>query len=274
MEGVRMHDPGPDPNLPPITSLSKKQRRVLGTLIEKALTVPDSYPLTINSLISGCNQKSNRSPLTNYDETDIEDTLNELRDLGLVAAVHTEGARTEKYRHYVRRRFTLSEPQVGILAELLLRGRQAAGELRTRASRMVPKGSLDTQEQLRAELQGLLTLKLIQADGPLERRGVEVDHNLYQPQEGQTLAYREGDPEEPALATPARAPAPHIATGALGASGVTGGGRPAVSVAGSDPGLEELKRRQAELAEQFEDLRRQVADVIEAVDRLKRDLGV
>lgn len=267
MEGVHMHDPGPDPNLPPITSLSKKQRRVLGTLIEKALTVPDSYPLTINSLISGCNQKSNRSPLTNYDETDIEDTLNELRDLGLVAAVHTEGARTEKYRHYVRRRFTLSEPQVGILAELLLRGRQAAGELRTRASRMTPRGSLDTQEQLRTELQGLLTQKLIQADGPLERRGVEVDHNLYQPQEGQTLAYREGEPEEPPQALPAR-PGSVMTTVATATSGA---GRPA---AGPDPELQDLRRQQAELADQFDELRRQLADVVEAVDRLKRDLGV
>lgn len=263
-----MHDPGPDPNLPPITSLSKKQRRVLGTLIEKALTVPDSYPLTINSLISGCNQKSNRSPLTNYDETDIEDTLNELRDLGLVAAVHTEGARTEKFRHYVRRRFTLSEPQVGILAELLLRGRQAAGELRTRASRMAPKGTLETQEQLRTELQGLLVQSLIQADGPLDRRGVEVDHNLYQPQEGQTLAYREGEPEEPPAAAPPRPAATSVAPGAPAVP------RPSSAVAGSDLGVEELRRRQAELADQFEDLRRQLADVVEAVDRLKRDLGV
>ncbi len=269
-----MHDPGPDPNLPPITSLSKKQRRVLGTLIEKALTVPDSYPLTINSLISGCNQKSNRSPLTNYDETDIEDTLNELRDLGLVAAVHTEGARTEKYRHYVRRRFTLSEPQVGILAELLLRGRQAAGELRTRASRMAPKGSLDTQEQLRTELQGLLNQKLIQADGPLERRGVEVDHNLYQPQEGQTLAYREGEPDEPPQATPSRPASVTLSAAPPGATGTPGAARPAVMAAGPDPALEELRRRQAELADQFEELRRQLADVVEAVDRLKRDLGV
>ena len=71
-----MNDPGLDSQLPPITALSKKQRRVLGTLIEKALTVPDSYPLTINSLISGCNQKSNRAPLTNFDDSDIEDTIN------------------------------------------------------------------------------------------------------------------------------------------------------------------------------------------------------
>jgi uncharacterized protein YceH (UPF0502 family) len=194
-----------DANLPPITSLTKKQRRVLGTLIEKALTVPDSYPLTLNSLLSGCNQKSNRAPLANYDDADIEETVNQLRDLGLVAAVHTEGGRTERYRHYVRRRFTLSEPQIGILTELLLRGRQAMGELRTRASRMTPRGSLDSLEQLRTELQGLLDLKLIQADGPLERRGVEIDHNLYQPQENARVAWKEVADEPPA-ASPSPAP--------------------------------------------------------------------
>ena len=199
-----MTDPN-DANLPPITSLSKKQRRVLGTLIEKALTVPDSYPLTLNSLLSGCNQKSNRAPLANYDDADIEETVNQLRDLGLVAAVHTEGGRTERYRHYVRRRFTLSEPQIGILTELLLRGRQAMGELRTRASRMTPRGSLDSLEQLRTELQGLLDLKLIQADGPLERRGVEIDHNLYQPQENARVAWKEVADEPPA-ASPSPAP--------------------------------------------------------------------
>ena len=199
-----MTDPN-DANLPPITSLTKKQRRVLGTLIEKALTVPDSYPLTLNSLLSGCNQKSNRAPLANYDDADIEETVNQLRDLGLVAAVHTEGGRTERYRHYVRRRFTLSEPQIGILTELLLRGRQAMGELRTRASRMTPRGSLDSLEQLRTELQGLLDLKLIQADGPLERRGVEIDHNLYQPQENARVAWKEVADEPPA-ASPSPAP--------------------------------------------------------------------
>jgi hypothetical protein len=137
---------------------------------------------------------------------------------------------------------------------------------------MAPKGSLETQEQLRTELQGLLAQKLIQADVPLERRGVEVDHNLYQPQEGQTLAYREGEPEEPAPAAPARAAVPSGAAG--GAGSVAGVARPAVSVAGPDPALEELKRRHAELADQFEDLRRQLGEVVEAVDRLKRDLGV
>ncbi|MFM8582755.1 MAG: DUF480 domain-containing protein [Planctomycetaceae bacterium] len=210
-----MTDPH-DANLPPITSLSKKQRRVLGTLIEKALTVPDSYPLTLNSLLSGCNQKSNRAPLANYDDSDIEETVNQLRDLGLVAAVHTEGGRTERYRHYVRRRFTLSEPQIGILTELLLRGRQAMGELRTRASRMTPRGSLDSLEQLRTELQGLLDLKLIQADGPLERRGVEIDHNLYQPQENARVAWKEVADEPPAASAPAGSPLPSTPVAAPG----------------------------------------------------------
>jgi hypothetical protein len=79
------------------------------------------------------------------------------------------------------------------------------GELRTRASRMTPRGSLDSLEQLRTELQGLLDLKLIQADGPLERRGVEIDHNLYQPQENARVAWKEVADEPPA-ASPSPAP--------------------------------------------------------------------
>src|SRR5215469_6781151 len=178
-------------DLPPLTSLSAAQRRVLGTMIEKALTVPESYPLTLKALTTGCNQKSARHPITNYEEADVEETLGELRELGLAAVVHTESGRTERFRHYVRRRFsTLSEPQVAILGELLLRSRQSIGDLRGRASRMAPAGSLDSLEQLRTELAGLMELKLAQSDGPLERRGIEIDHNLYQPQEGRVMTPR------------------------------------------------------------------------------------
>ncbi len=270
-----MSDFNSEPQLAPITSLTKKQRRVLGTLIEKALTVPDSYPLTINSLISGCNQKSNRAPLANYDETDIEDTINELRDLGLVAAVHTDGARSEKYRHYVRRRFTLTEPQIGILTELLLRGRQAVGELRARAGRLAPKNSLDTQEQLRSELQGLLDLKLVQVDGPLDRRGVEVDHNLYAAQEGQKLAYREsveGDVAEdrPAVvARPMTAAAPSMAPPASTSGGTTDSAR----LRQLEADCAKLRTEQVDLRSLCDELKHQVEELTETVDRLKRDLG-
>src|SRR5262249_57213280 len=108
-----MADPSTEPDLPPVTSLSAAQRRVLGTMVEKALTVPESYPLTLKALTTGCNQKSARHPLTNYEEADVEETLGELRELGLAAVVHTESGRTERFRHYLRRRFSaLPEPQV------------------------------------------------------------------------------------------------------------------------------------------------------------------
>lgn len=181
-------------SFPPLTSLTKPQRRALGTMIEKGITVPESYPLTLKALTVGCNQKSGRDPITNYSEEDLLDTLDQLRELGLAAVVHTESGRTERYRHYLRRRMPdLSEPQVAILGELLLRGRQSVGDLRARASRMAPAGSLDSLEQLRSELTGLLERKLIQCDGSLDRRGVEVDHNLYEPHEGRKLAQRQDD---------------------------------------------------------------------------------
>lgn len=159
-----------------LVSLSRKQRRVLGVLVEKAFTVPDQYPLTPKAATTGCNQKNNRDPITNYDENDVLDTLNELMNLGFVGCLHPESGRTERYRHYLRHKTKLTGPQVAILGELLLRGRQQMGELRTRASRMVPIESL---EKLREELQSLLDQNLIRSNGPLDRRGIEVDHNLY-----------------------------------------------------------------------------------------------
>src|SRR5688572_25460933 len=90
-------------SLPPITSLHKVQRRVLGVLIEKGFTTPDQYPLTLKAVTTGCNQKNNRDPLTNYEEADVEQALDGLRELGLAAVVHTESGRTERYRHYMRK---------------------------------------------------------------------------------------------------------------------------------------------------------------------------
>lgn len=162
--------------LVPLKELSRKQRRVLGVLLEKAFTVPDQYPMTLKSVTTGCNQKNNRDPISNYSEDDVVDTLTELQQSGLVGCLHTEGGRTERYRHYMRHKTKLTEPQLAIMTELLLRGKQQLGELRTRASRMVP---IDSQETLRQALQALLDLDLVRANGRLERRGIEVDHNLY-----------------------------------------------------------------------------------------------
>lgn len=165
-----------DEELIPLTPLSRKQRRVLGVLVEKAFTVPDQYPLTLKATTTACNQKNNREPVTNYSEDDVAESLEQLQALGFVGCLHTESGRTERYRHYLRMRTKLNGAQIAILTELLLRGKQQLGELRTRASRMV---QVNTQEDLRRELQSLMDAGLIRSNGPLERRGIEVDHSLY-----------------------------------------------------------------------------------------------
>ncbi len=169
---------------PPIETLSKLQRRLLGVLIEKGITTPEYYPMTPKALAAGCNQKNNRAPLTEYSEDDVIRGTDELRELGLAAVVHTESGRTERFRHYARKRFPFNEPQLAIMTELWLRGRQSLGDLRTRASRMQAIDSLDL---LRNELQNLLAAGYVQANGPLESRGVEVDHNFYLPEEKKSL---------------------------------------------------------------------------------------
>lgn len=246
-----------DEQYPEVRELSKAQRRVLGVLVEKAFTTPEYYPLTIKAATAGCNQKSNRDPVTNYPEDSVHDTLESLRPLGLAAVVHTESGRTERYRHYARKRFPFTEPQLAIVTELLLRGRQQLGELRGRASRMVPIESLD---QLRQELTGLLELGYIQASGPLERRGVEVDHNFYPASENKQLAQMAGggDDEEESSSIAADRPS-----------------RPVVAV-GDDVRneLAALRQENRELRGELESLR-QVVDVVrDHVDELRRSLGV
>jgi uncharacterized protein YceH (UPF0502 family) len=195
---VFMSDQSPVGEFPPVTELSKRQRRVLGVLVEKAFTTPEYYPLTLKAATAGCNQKSNRAPVASYTEDDVQDVLDELRELGLAGVVHTASGRTERFRHYLRHRITLTEPQLAILTELILRGRQSLGELRTRAGRMATIDSLGT---LRDELRGLIDLGLVQAGGQLERRGIEVDHNLYRAGEA------EGFPQTTQTASATASPA-------------------------------------------------------------------
>lgn len=264
-----MIDTAQQPELPPITSLSPAQRRVLATMIEKALTVPESYPLTLKALTTGCNQKSGRHPITNFQEDDVEETIGQLREMGLAAVVHTESGRTERFRHYVRRRFSnWSEPQVAILGELLLRGRQTIGDLRSRASRMAPAGSLDSLEQLRTELAGLVALKLVQSNAPLDRRGVEVDHNLYQPREGQTMAMRTTFDDEPVAATSAPANMPtSTSSGAARPADFAPAGNAALltRIAALETSCADLRAENGDLREQLEELRKSLEDLRRAL---------
>ena len=129
-------------------NLDSDECRVLGVLIEKALTTPSQYPLTLNALASGCSQKSNREPVEQYDEPQVRLILDNLRQKRLVIEVHLGSSRVPKYRHNSREVFGLGTPQTAVLAELLLRGPQTMGELRSRASRMVAFDGLDVVEQV------------------------------------------------------------------------------------------------------------------------------
>lgn len=120
----------------PVT-LNDIEQRVLGVLMEKSLTQPDAYPLTFNSLLLGANQKQNRDPVREYSEREISEGLRTLELKQLVAqAPPALGARSVRFKHHVVERFHWDRREQAIMAELLLRGRQTAGELRTHAGRM------------------------------------------------------------------------------------------------------------------------------------------
>ena len=153
--------------------LDDREIRILGCLIEKELTTPEYYPLSLNSLTSACNQKSNRNPVVSYDEADVEHGLKGLQSKGLARKTHTTGSRVDKYLHTLLDTFDLSKPEIAILCELMLRGPQTTGELRSRAERMFAFENLDQAEET---LRGLmdhdpaLVILLPRESGRKERR--------------------------------------------------------------------------------------------------------
>ena len=126
----------------PALVLDAVEARLLGVLVEKETTTPDAYPLSLNALQNGANQKSNRDPRTNLSSHEIEKGLARLRNKGLASASHAAGARVEKYKHTAGTTWELDARELAVLAELVLRGAQQPGELRTRASRMARIESL------------------------------------------------------------------------------------------------------------------------------------
>jgi hypothetical protein len=155
------------------TILNEIEIRILGCLIEKEMTTPDYYPLTLNSLTTACNQKSNRDPIVNFDETAVVVGLDSLRFKGLAMQAHGEGSRVPKYRHTLFEKLVLEPNQLAILGELLLRGPQTVGELRGRAERMHPFADLAAVDTVLGELierQPPLVCKLPRQPGRKEHR--------------------------------------------------------------------------------------------------------
>jgi hypothetical protein len=148
----------------PALELDALEARILGVLIEKERTTPDLYPLTLNALVQGCNQKSNRAPTMELTDSVVLAGIDRLRRKGLIGGQHSSGARVERFRHTAATAWSLSEPELAVMAELLLRGAQQPGELRGRADRM---SRFESLEVLGAVLEGLRQKGFVQRLEPL-----------------------------------------------------------------------------------------------------------
>ncbi len=173
-----MAEPTVTPTKPTWPILNANERRVLGVLIEKAKTTPDAYPMSLNGLCTGCNQKSNREPVLSLTDLDVEDAVPRLQKLGLVTRI--TGSRVDRYRHDLYETWRLDKIDLALMAELLLRGPQTEGELRSHVTRMESFADLDA---LRAALKPLVERGLVVYLTPQGRRGTALTHGFHPPAE-------------------------------------------------------------------------------------------
>jgi len=156
--------------------LSLLETRVLGVLAEKQRTVPDSYPLTLNSLVSGCNQKSSRDPVIEASESEVLVALDSLRGLSLI--VETSGGRASRYAHNIERVLHIPTQSTALLAMLMLRGPQTAGELRLNCERLHKFADISSVESFLVELAeraaGGLVVELPHQPGSRENRWMHL----------------------------------------------------------------------------------------------------
>jgi uncharacterized protein len=239
--------------------ISMPAGRVLGCLIEKQLSTPQHYPLTMNALKLACNQTTNREPVTNLDESDVQRALDELKGGRLVRFVlPSHGKSVTRYRHVLDEVLPLGSPQIALLGVLLLRGSQTAGELRVRTARMA---DFDSVSAVQDELEALARQPepLVQL---LRRRPGQKEDRWRQ------LLAEDG---EGSTSEPGRAPAPVTASDAPE--------EPTLPVAASgDPirGTEEhasLERRIDELQAEVADLRERVTGLTASLIALQEDVG-
>ncbi|MCC6438255.1 MAG: YceH family protein [Acidimicrobiales bacterium] len=154
--------------------LTAEDVRVLGCLIEKELTTPEQYPLTTNSLRLACNQKTNREPVVDYSDVDVDQAMLRLRQAGLARTVSSQGMRASKHKHVLGEAWGLDRRAQALLGALLVRGPQTAGELRTRTDRAAGFESLGEVESVLASLAArtpeALVVRLERRPGQKEER--------------------------------------------------------------------------------------------------------
>ena len=156
--------------------LSLLESRVLGVLVEKERTVPDSYPLTLNALVSGCNQKSSRDPIINASETEVQAAIDSLKGMNLV--IESSGGRVARYTHNFERVMSVPRQAAALLAVLMLRGPQTAGELRINCERLHRFTDISAVEAFLNELAersaGALVTELPRQPGSRENRWMHL----------------------------------------------------------------------------------------------------
>ena len=220
-----------------LPALSLLETRVLGVLVEKERTVPDSYPLTLNALAAGCNQKTSRDPIVNATDEDVQATVDRLKGLTLV--METSGGRVMRYAHNAGRVLQIPPQSVALLAVMMLRGPQTPGELRINSDRLHKFGDILSVQAFLEELAerpaGPLVKELARQPGSRENRWMHL---------------LSGEPPDEPILRPSQGGDAVASTDAITMS--------------------ELAALRAEVAE----LRHQVASLSETVARLCKELGL
>jgi uncharacterized protein len=272
-------EPSPEasPNAPtprrwqPISAID---RRVLGVLAEKAKTTPDIYPMSLNAICTGCNQKSNRWPLMQLEPEEVEESLDRLRAVGAVGMVEGYG-RVQKYRHYLYEWLGVDKVEIAVMTELLLRGDQTVGDLRGRAARMEPIADLNA---LRPVVESLKAKGLVLALTP-EGRGQVVTHALCKPRELEALQakYQGGaapgmvSDEESGYVRPPAAAMP--TTAAPSARATVPSGDPAGVMAAMRREFDDLRNQVSQLQSDLDEMRSAQQNISDEVRTLKEALG-
>jgi uncharacterized protein YceH (UPF0502 family) len=223
-------------------NLSASETRVLGCLLEKQLTTPDIYPLTLNSLRLACNQSTNRDPVVDYDDEVLRDAMHRLERRGYARLASGRGSRAPKYRHLLAEALPLSGEEHAVLCVLLLRGPQTPGELKQRAERMHAFADLDAVNDT---LDRLIARELVVR---LERRPGQKEERY------EHLLSADLDESSSADATPVSVPAPPFPS----ASESNGGGSSAQAPNTATAPRTDLEERVARLERAVEELRAMV----------------
>ena len=217
--------------------LNEVEARVLGSLIEKDVTTPDYYPLSLNALVNACNQKSNRDPLMNLDEDAVRQAIRGVEKHSLAGPADTFDSRVTKYEHRLQEVFNFDRRETALLCTLLLRGPQTPGELRSRSERM---HKFDDLSEVESALQ-----RLMQRDPPL----VKILPRQPGTKEARYMHLLSGEVEAAPAAAPTQAAEPRHASNSHDSDRVS---QLAQEVAQLHDEVAELKRQFAEFRKQFE----------------------